>query len=62
MHIRPIAWARSFIIATNRGTVLAVRWASAIAASLPDGSINPYNMALNPTHLPFGSTPTPEPW
>ena len=39
----------------------AARWASAIAASLPDGSSSPCSIVLMPIHLPLGSTPTPEP-
>ena len=37
----PMRRARVFIAATNLGTLPAARWASAIAASLPDGSISP---------------------
>src|ERR1700686_2604904 len=46
---------------TKRGTLPATRSASAMAASLPEGSISPYSSVSSLTYLPAGSTPTLEP-
>ncbi len=61
MHASPIARARRFMRSTKRGTLPAARMASAIAASLPDGSSSPCSSAPTLTRLPRGSRPTPEP-
>ena len=61
VHASPIARARAFIDSMKRDTVPPARWASAIAASLPDGSSSPCSIALTPISLPRGSSPTPEP-
>ena len=58
----PIACARWFISRTNRRTLPpAARWASAIAASLPETSSSPWSIVCTPISLPRGSSPTPEP-
>ena len=57
----PNARACSFIRVTNLETVPLTRWASAIAASLPDGSSRPLSIVSSLMRLPRGSTPTAEP-
>ena len=57
----PIAFARRFISATNLACDSAARSASAIAASLPDGSSSPYSSVRTWICLPRGSSPTPDP-
>ncbi len=61
MQLSPIRWACAFIIATNFSWLPATCCASAIAASLPEGSSNPYRRSSSFTFLPSGSSPTPEP-
>src|SRR5690349_3297934 len=46
---------------TNVATVPLTRWASAIAASLPDGSRRPLSIVSSLMRLPRGRRPTPEP-
>jgi hypothetical protein len=58
---RFISCAVRFMSATNFGTVPLMRWASAIAASLPETIISPLSSALTPTRRFLGSTPTREP-
>ena len=62
MQVRPIARARRFISATKRGTVPLTLCASAIAASLPDGSSRPLSIVSTPMRRPRWNIPTPEPW
>ena len=62
MQVRPIARARAFISADEaRARVPLTRWASAIAASLPEGSSSPWSIVSTPMRRPRGSSPTPEP-
>ena len=52
MQSRPIRRARSFIsVDEARARVPAARWASAIAASLPDGSSSPLSIVSTPDPL-----------
>ena len=59
---RPHSRAFSFISRTNLRSLPDTCTASAIDASLPDTSIAPLSSDSSRTRLPFGSTPTPEPW
>jgi hypothetical protein len=61
VQARPMVRARSFISAMKRGWLPAARSASAIAASLPDGSSRPCSIVRTGMLLPRGSSPTPEP-
>ena len=59
-HSSPIRLARRVHQPHEAGHASApARWASAIAASLPDGSSSPCSIVLTPIHLPRGSRPTP---
>jgi hypothetical protein len=61
VQARPRSPARSFIRRTKAATVPLTRWASAMAASLPDGSSSPLSIVSSLMRLPLGSTPTAEP-
>ena len=61
VHASPRSPARSFMRCTKPATVPLMRWASAMAASLPEGSSSPLSIVSSLMRLPLGSTPTAEP-
>ena len=62
VHDEPeVAGALVHALARSAATVPLMRWASAMAASLPEGSSSPLSIVSSLMRLPLGSTPTAEP-